>query len=358
MRDAGFTTATLPLAFGAYKDALRREGRFRYSNGKLNNAVIAAAGFVRYAEQEGVVPRAPAAHSLDAHPLLTEFRSWMTNHRGLAQSSLDLYQRTIVKLLAAVGDDPRKYAAQPLRAFALEQARPYAVKSANVICAALRSFLRFLGATAKCAAGMEHAIPSFCSRQLASPPRYIEPDQVQRVIDVCIPDDSQGMRDRAILLLLARIGLRSSEVASVNLVDLDWKNGRLAVCGKSRRREWLPLPQEVGDAIMDYLRCGRAPLRTPRVFTSVVAPFRPLTRGMVGHIVLSALRRAGVKAPTNGAHTFRHSAATAMLRQGVSLAGIGAVLRHRSPRMTEHYAKVDFGLLSEIAQPWPGVKSC
>ena len=107
-----------------------------------------------------------------------------------------------------------------------------------------------------------------------------------------------------------------------------------------------------------YLRQSRPPLQTPEVFTSVVAPLRPLTRAAVTHIVRAALRRAGIKAPINGAHLLRHSAATAMLRQGASLAGIGAVLRHRSPRTTVHYAKVDFCLLSEIAQPWPAVPPC
>ena len=113
------------------------------------------------------------------------------------------------------------------------------------------------------------------------------------------------------------------------------------------RQEKLPLPQEVGDALLHYVRQSRPPLRTAEVFTTMVAPVRSLTRAAVTHVVRAALRRAGIKAP--------HSAATTMLRQGASLAGIGAVLRHRSPRTTAHYAKVDFGLLSEIAQPWPEV---
>ena len=119
----------------------------------------------------------------------------------------------------------------------------------------------------------------------------------------------------------------------------------------------LPLPQEVGDAILGYVNEARPPLQAPEVFTTALAPYHPLTRAAVTHIVRAALRRAGIKAPINGAHVLRHSAATAMLRQGVSLAGVGAVLRHRSPT-TAHYAKVDFGLLSEIAQPWPEAPSC
>jgi site-specific recombinase XerD len=140
--------------------------------------------------------------------------------------------------------------------------------------------------------------------------------------------------------------------------DLDWDNGRIAVCGKGRRQEWLPLPQEVGTAIRRYLHHGRPPLPTADVFTTVLAPRRPLTRASVTHIVRSALHRTGIKAPINGAHVLRHSAATAMLQHGASLASVAAVLRHRSPRVTMHYAKVDFDLLAEVAQPWPEVPSC
>ena len=160
------------------------------------------------------------------------------------------------------------------------------------------------------------------------------------------------------LLLLARLGLRASEVAQLKFADIDWCNGGIRGCGKNRRQETLPLPQDVGNAILLYVSKGRPSLQAPEVFTTVLAPLHPLTRAAVTHIVRSALRRAGIKATINGAHVLRHSAATTMLRQGASLAGVGAVLRHRSPTTTAHYAKVDFGLLSEIAQPWPEVPSC
>ena len=153
-------------------------------------------------------------------------------------------------------------------------------------------------------------------------------------------------------------GLRASEVAELTFDAIDWQNGRIAVCGKGRRQHWLPLPQQVGDAIVTYLHRGRPPLPVPQVFISALAPRRPMTRLSVSGVVASALRQAGIKAPHHGAHLLRHSAATAMLRNGVSLAGVGAVLRHRSPQTTAHYAKVDFDLLGEIAQPWPEAPSC
>ena len=222
----------------------------------------------------------------------------------------------------------------------------------------MRAFLRFLVATGQCSESLLQAVPQFAHYQLASTPRFLEPEELERVIGACSDKNAVGARDRAVILLLARLGLRASEVAELTFDDIDWNNGRIVVCGKGRRREWLPLPQQIGDAIIGYLRRGRPPLQVPQVFTSVLAPHRPMTRFAVTHVVRSALRRAGVKAPISGAHLLRHSAATAMLRKGATLAGVAAVLRHRSPRTTAHYAKIDFGLLGEIAQPWPEVPSC
>jgi site-specific recombinase XerD len=222
---------------------------------------------------------------------------------------------------------------------------------------AVRSFIRFLGVSGQCPAGLEHAIPGFASRQLSSVPRFLASEDVERVIDSCTGHIFE-LRDRAVLLLLARLALRASEVAQLKFSDINWSTGCISVCGKGRRQELLPLPQEVGDAILLYVNKGRPSLQTPEVFTTVLAPLHPLTRAAVTHIVRAALRRAGIKAPINGAHVLRHSAATTMLRQGATLASVGAVLRHRSAMTTAHYAKVDFGLLSEIAQPWPEASSC
>ena len=318
--------------------------------GRPSNAAIRSPS-------ESVILLTAAPSPVERWPVLGEFRGWARQHRGLAETSIDAYERILAELLAAIGDDPRAYTAEALRGFVLERARRHRIARAKTVVVATRAFLRFLGATGRCLPGMEHAIPGFASWQLSSVPRFLAAEHVERVIASC-PTDSNGPRDRAVLLLLARLGLRAGDVAGLKLADIDWRNGRLAICGKGRRQEWLPLPQEVGAALLAYLRHARPPLQAPEVFTSTLAPIRPLTRAAVTHIVRAALRRAGIEAPINGAHVLRHSAATAMLRQGVSLAGIGAVLRHRSPRTTAHYAKVDFGLLSEVAQPWPGAASC
>lgn len=354
----GLTAQDLLPGFEACKLAVRKQRRVRYSRGPNRQSVAAASLFIRFLRQQGEIPPPPAGPSVtEQWPVLGEFRSWMLAHRGLTETTLDVYQGILLGLLDALGDDARVYSAEALRTFILNRATPHGIERAKSIVVAVRSFVRFLGVTGRCPSGMEDAIPGFASWRLSSVPRFLVADDVQRVIDSCTGYAFER-RDRAVLLLLSRLALRASEVAQLKFSDIDWRNGGISVCGKGRRQESLPLPQEVGDAILRYVNEARPSLQVPEVFTTVLAPYHALTRAAVTHIVRAALHRAGIKAPINGAHVLRHSAATSMLRQGVSLAGVGAVLRHRSPMTTTHYAKVDFGLLSEIAQPWPEASSC
>ena len=347
---AGFTLDTILAGFAA--SAAVFKGR------KTAKAPLGAGGlFIRYLQKQGTLPppsRRPSP--TETWPILGAFRAWMRSQRGVANSTLDTYQTTLVDLLKALGDDPKAFTAHAMRAFVLERAKPHSRGRAKSIATATRAFLRFLVATGQCPVGRDYAVPRFANWQLASIPRFLVADDIERAIGAC--EGENRLRDRAIILLLARLGLRASEVANLKLTDIDWKNGRLAVAGKSRREEWLPLTQEVGDAIITYVEQARPRLPTSRLFLTDLAPVRPLTRIAVKCIVRRTLRRAGIKSDHQGAHVLRHSAATAMLRQGVSLTGVGTVLRHRSPAMTMHYAKVDFGLLSEIAQPWVGRLPC
>ena len=358
MLTAGFTAHDLLPGFEACKLVVSKEQRIRYSRGPNQQSITAASLFIRFLRLRGELPQPVAGPSAtEQWPILGEFRSWMRAHRGLTETTLDVYQGILVGLLDAVGDDTRAYSPEALRAFVLDRARPHGIERAKSIVVAVRAFMRFLGATGRCPAGMEYAIPGFASWRLSSVPRFLAAEDVERVVDSCTGHVFE-LRDRAVLLLLARLALRASEVAQLKFSDIDWHKGEIIVCGKGRRQESLPLPQEVGDAILRYVNEGRPSLQAPEVFTTVLAPYHALTRAAVTHIVRAALRRAGIKAPINGAHVLRHSAATTMLREGASLAGVGAVLRHRDPMTTAHYAKVDFGLLSEIAQPWPGASSC
>jgi integrase/recombinase XerD len=358
MQTAGFTADELLPGFEACKLAVGKQQRVRYCRGPNQQSVTAASLFIRFLQLQGELPPPVTRPSItERWPVLGEFRSWMRAHRGLTDATLDVYAGILVGLLDALGADARVYSAEALRAFVLDRAHTHGIERAKSIVVAVRSFIRFLGVTDRCYPGMEYAIPVFASWQLSSVPRFLAAEDVERVIDSC-SGHSFELRDRAVLLLLARLALRASEVAQLKFTDIDWRNGGISVCGKGRRQESLPLPQEVGNAILLYVKEGRPSLQVPEVFTTVLAPIHALTRAAVTHIVRAALLRAGIKAPINGAHVLRHSAATSMLRQGVSLAGVGAVLRHRSPTTTAHYAKVDFGLLSEIAQPWPEVPSC
>ena len=166
------------------------------------------------------------------------------------------------------------------------------------------------------------------------------------------------VRDKAIILLLARLGLRAGDVAELRISKIDWKDGSFLISGKSQREDRLPLPQEVGDAIVTYLEI-RPQVGEDKVFLGIQAPLRPFASGStVSQIVKRRTHLAGVVTPRYGAHVLRHTAATEMLRQGVPLYEIGQVLRHRSLDMTAYYAKVDIELLKQVTQPWPEVLSC
>jgi integrase/recombinase XerD len=351
---ARVTIENLPEGIAACKQTLKQ--RKLHSRGANVDSIVVATKFLRFLQERGFVQR-PQLQPTPSQiwPILAEFRSWSTEHRGTQETTLDLYEGTLRDFVRVLGDNPKSYTAKAIREFVLNRARGHSVYRAQAISVASRAFLRFLAINGQCSLDIIYAVPTFPSFKLKSIPRHLEPADLKRVEEACQAQDENGLRDRAVILLLTRLGLRASDVANLALQDLDWKNGRIALMGKNRRQEWLPLPQEVGDAILRYLQEGRPKLKLDQVFTRVDAPLGPLTRASVTHVVRSALLRAKIKAPVNGAHVLRHSAATAMLRQGVSLAGVGAVLRHRSPSTTAIYAKVDFGLLSEVAQRWPPV---
>lgn len=195
-------------------------------------------------------------------------------------------------------------------------------------------------------------MPTIPEWRLSTLPRYIDASQVDRLIATCDLTTSTGLRDRAILLLLARLGLRAGDIVSLRLDDLDWRQATVSVRGKSRRETRLPLPQDAGDAVLAYLELARPRVEGDQVFYALNAPIRPLTcRSAVAYTVRSAIRKAGIDAPIKGEHLLRHSAATTMLRGGATLDMVGAVLRHRSPDMTAHCAKVNVRCCSRLRSP-------
>ena len=185
-------------------------------------------------------------------------------------------------------------------------------------------------------------------------PRYLSAEQVSRLIAACDGDAGARRRDRAIMLLFARLGLRAGDVAQLRLTDIEWQAGSLRVMGKARYQVRLPLPQDVGDAIAAYLECRPSACQSYRVFLHTIAPCRPFRNGDgISSVVKRVMKRAGIVTPVKGAHVLRHTAATEMLRHGVPLEKIGLVLRHRDVDTTAYCAKADVALLKQVAQPWP-----
>ena len=349
VRAAGFGIETLADGLTASASVFRGGKTARAPQG-------AAALFVAYLRAKSILPPERHLSLEETWPAIAAFRRWMQEQRGIKDSTLDTYQATLVDLLASLGTDPAAYTAAAIRGFVLVRAKPHGRGRAQGITVATRAYLKYLVAIGQCPVGREHAVPSFASWRLATTPWFLGQADLDRLLIAC--DGEDRLRDRAVILLLARLGLRASEVANLTFDAIDWGTGRITLAGKVRREERLPLTQEIGEAILAYIERARPRIATTRVFLTETAPVRPLSRIAVKCIVRRALDRAQIKSAHRGAHVLRHSAATAMLRNGASLAGVGAVLRHRSPSVTALYAKVDIGLLSEIAQPWGGRLPC
>jgi len=346
------------LDFGALDDdALNRfdAGNRRRTRKIRLRLRINAKHFVEFLRDRGIV--APAKAVFAPQPFLP-FKEWLLRHRGLAPSTVALYASVLKRrVFAPLGAPPARLEARELRRAVLRSASRRSAGQVKTIVSAVRSFIRFSAAQGQCSAALVGAIPCVAQWRLAGLPRHISSIDVERVIATCDVTTTRGRRDRAVLLLLARLGLRAGDVSTLTLNALDWVESRVHVSGKARRGDWLPLPQDVGDAILAYLR-DRPRHSSPRVFLTIRAPIRPIASGRVSSIVTAVLVRSGVDAPIRGSHLFRHSLAVDLLNRGVGLERIAAVLRHASLDSTQIYAKVDKGSLSTIATRWPRTRIC
>jgi site-specific recombinase XerD len=224
------------------------------------------------------------------------------------------------------------------------------------MCWSLRSFLRYLYHKGLNQAELAGCVPSIRQWKLTSLPTYLSAAQVQKVLDGCDQATAMGRRDYAILMMLAKLGLRASEVATLTLDDVDWRVGEMLLRAKGRQRARMPIPPDVGAAIADYLRDGRPKLACRRLFLRCLAPHAGFASGCaITMIAKAALDRAGICGYAHqGAHIFRHSLATELLRSGATLPEIGQLLRHESHDTTRIYAKVDIEALRTLSLPWPG----
>ena len=288
-----------------------------------------------------------------------EFERYLREERVLAEATIINYMPHIRDFLKhRFGDGIVKLSglcAGDVVGFVQRQAPRLHPKRSKLMTTALRSFLQYARYCGEVTADLAAAVPVVPNWSRTTLPRGIMTEQVRQLLASINRRTAMGRRDYATLLLLARLGLRSSEVAFLDLDDIDWNVGQLSVRGKRGQCTELPLLPEVGKAIAAYLRRGRPKSASRRVFLRAKAPLCGFQGASgVGSVVRHSLKRAKVNAPTCGAHQFRHGLATEMLRQGASLGEIGELLRHRHPQTTTIYAKVDINALRTLALPWPG----
>lgn len=313
-----------------------------------------------YLRELGVAPEAEiAAPATHAEALLERYRRYLLAERGLREKVVrgyvDSVRPFVVSHATAGGTDLSWLTARDVTAFLTGESRRLAPKTAQRLATALRSLLRFWHVEGLISGPLDRAVPKVANRRPGLP-RPLEPAQVRALLASCDLGTAGGRRDLAMMTLLARMGLRAGEVAGLRLDDIDWRRGEITIAGKGNRRDQLPLPADAGEAVAGWLQQGRPLTALDRsVFIRVKAPHRGLTAGGVTMAVFAAGQRAGLG--TIHAHRLRHSAATAMLAEGGSLAEIGLVLRHRRPATTAAYAKVSIEALRALARPWPGASS-
>jgi site-specific recombinase XerD len=308
----------------------------------------------------GLLPKITARRPDNPHQRIdNDFDRYLSEERGLCAATRINYRPFIQKFLSAqFGNKPARLAdlkASDVIRFIRKQAPQLHPKRAGLMVSALRSFFRFLRHRGDITTDLAACVPPIANWKFSTLPKFLPPDQVQRVLNQCDRNTAKGRRDYAILLLLARIGLRACEIVALTLDDINWQAGQINIQGKANRTAVLPLPTDVGQAIAAYLKNDRPACYTRRVFICIRAPRRGFANSIaISTIVARYLKKAGIDAPHTGAHLFRHSLATQMLRQGATLSDIALLLRHRSLNTTTIYAKVDLTALHALAQPWPG----
>jgi integrase/recombinase XerD len=333
-----------------------------------------AAGYTNYVTARAMAPLLGYLRGLGVAPaasprvpvgaielLLADYRGYLAVERGLTADTIEGYVLAVRPFLGGRlrdGDelDLAALTAAEVVAFVVARCPGQSRGAAKLTVTALRSLLGFLHLRGLIAGPLAEAVPSTASWRLSGLPRALEPEQLRALLESCARSTATGRRDYAVLVMLARLGLRAGEVAALKLEDVDWRAGELVIAGKGRRVERLPLPADVGEAIVAYLRDGRPATALDRsLFVRVRAPHHGLTGGGITQIVFAAAGRAGL-GPIHS-HRLRHTAATQMLRAGASLQEIGRVLRHRQALTTAIYAKVDRDALRQLARPWPEARS-
>ena len=328
-----------------------RTGRFSGRNNSRSKLGL----FIEYLIGTGIAAPRPTPACEEPGRYLARFVVWLRRYRGIGERTIQSYHKAMQVLLPHLGDDPGRYSATLIRDAVrcrLETASRELVRRET---SALRLYLRFLVLDGFCRPGLVGAVPTVPRHRFSTLPRHLPRDDIERIIASCDRATPMGLRDRAIVLLLARLALRAGDVANLRLNDIDWDNALVRVSGKSRRAAVLPLPQDVGVAVKEYILHARPVVDAEKVFLRMLPPLhQPLASGGVSAVAHAAIKRSGVEAQGLPAgHVFRHSAATNLLRDNTPLEVISTLLRHQSMETTAIYARVDVRMLREVAQPWP-----
>jgi site-specific recombinase XerD len=334
-----------------------RYRRRRYIEQDADRATLKA--LLKHLRESNLVP--PPTSQPESGPidhLLGRFAEYLIEQRGLRPATVKQYLSYCRRFLSkhygngvlSLGE----LSTQDICRYVLQQSRAISPRTAQCTAKALRNMLRFLQQRGDIAPNLADSVPRVAYWSLAGLPKSLSPRETELVLRCCKQDGLSGQRTLAILLLLARLGLRAGEVVRMTLEDIDWESGELTIRGKGGREDRLPLPRDVGEGLVKYLRI-RPKCACRRVFVRLYAPHRGM-RGSasVDYVVQQALRQAGLNLNRAGGHLFRHSLATEMLRRGASLPQIGTILRHRLPKTTAIYSKVDLIALRTLAQAWPG----
>lgn len=337
------------------RECLRRVTRGGYGK---NAGAATMRRLLTILRRIGVTPEAKAARPSPSEQLVCAYEQFLLQERNLTPQTVVHRRLTARRFLSErLGSGPlnlSKLRAPDVTAFVQRHARDHGPVHARHLTTGVRLFLRFLHYKGLTDNDLSWAVPTVARWSLSTLPKHLPAAQVRRVLRHCDRSTSLGRRNYAILLLLARLGLRAGEVVRLNLENIDWESGLVTVYGKGKWAR-LPLPADVARAIARYLRRDRPRCACRRLFICNRAPIGGFHSAVaISSIVKRALAKAGVDSARKGAHLLRHSLATDMLRKGASLDEIGEILRHRSPDSTAIYAKVDLDALRTLALPWPG----
>ena len=332
-------------------------GEFVADSSGMRTARRGLGALLRLLRSQGVIPpEHDSSGDSAAGILLARYRDYLADERGLAAESVRCYLVQGRKLVDELGEpleeSLRQLDAAAVTSFIMRQSRKCtSTWSAKTLVTATRLLLRFLHVKGLITAPLAGAVPAVAGWRLSALPRGLGQDEVEAIIAAPDPASRSGLRDRAILMLLARLGLRGAEAAGLQLADIDWQAGEITVTGKGSVREAMPLPADAGQALAGYLTKGRPRCSCAAVFVTARAPYHQITPSVVRALMPRACEQAGL--PKTGAHRLRHTLATGVLRAGAPLSEVGQLLRHRSQLSTSVYAKVDYARLALVARPWP-----